>query len=502
MRKFFRRVDAAVAWQPFTVRGLIALAFSLFLLIEYAFPESDLMAAMLGEALLILCAATALIALLIRFRLGRRLKAEPHFAASMLSASAGGAGPLPMGGAISQSAVPAGIVLTGSSVLSYFSLRLGRRFLRDGCVSPTHIVSGSEPKGAKRHLLDEVWFPHRGLWSLSGVSVELNDALGLTKFRWTLPQFTEVEVSAKTLGIQPLPIVAASSQSGDQLSQSKERSGDLFDIKAYDPSDGAKRILWKTYAKSRQVVVRRPEPAIVPEGEVAAYLVANPLDDHVAGAMQGYLQQLRTQNIVVLFGTDGFMADSPLVQTENLHQLAKDMETDSAKTAAARVAPPRLGSGQPQFFCSDPEDIQKAINRSVWSRLAGTGQGFESYMDDLANHAKQIHHVLVFAAEPPMKSKLSYSSLLGNPEAGWVDNIARVCAVYQAKLSIALVPTELSNMIAITSAPPIASVENFVATAAERWNRSRGTIRLNPAQQVRATIAKAGAELLEVEQHF
>jgi len=83
------------------------------------------------------------------------------------------------------------------------------------------------------------------------------------------------------------------------------RSGEPFDIKPYEKSDGVRRILWKTYARTKELYVRRPELAVIPEGEVAIFLIAKKEDDYVASAVLRQVQYLNQQDLVVCFGADG-----------------------------------------------------------------------------------------------------------------------------------------------------------------------------------------------------
>jgi hypothetical protein len=60
--------------------------------------------------------------------------------------------------------------------------------------------------------------------------------------------------------------------------------GDRVDARPYTPSDPARMILWKVYARSRELMVRTPEPARAPERAPLVYLVAGPDDGAAAAA--------------------------------------------------------------------------------------------------------------------------------------------------------------------------------------------------------------------------
>jgi len=72
---------------------------------------------------------------------------------------------------------------------------------------------------------------------------------------------------------------------GDEISHHDgEPKGDRFDTRHYVPGDPIRFVLWKVFAKSRELIVRTPERAISPARQTMAYLVAGPDDEAAAGA--------------------------------------------------------------------------------------------------------------------------------------------------------------------------------------------------------------------------
>jgi hypothetical protein len=424
------------SWQPFTFRGLLALVLSAIALHLFAIPQSDLVAYMLGGITLGLLAFATIVAFIIRIRLGLKLKGNGHF--DSLDPR-------------SQIPVRAGILLRNAKVAPYFFLSIKREFDHSGVLAPTHQLSGSDEPDV-RQLVDSVVFPHRGLWSLQKLNCSLEDSLGFIRFTWDIVIHGAVEVSAPKLDIRPLPIIAASSQAGDQLDQARERSGDLYDTKQYDPSDGVSRILWKTFAKSGDLFVRRPEPAVIPEGEVALYLIARREDDHVAGAAESYIEQLDARNIKVLFSTDG-MGDS------------------------------RVG-GMPGWLVTRQEEIISAANKGVWGVHAGTGEDFNRFLEALEDSHRLVHQVIVFAAED---------------NTSWFEHVASAASQRQAKLVVAVVPHSL--------ALPQQSVPTEAAFLRRAWDSIlslRATIQKRNGSKSQASLLnlaldKYGAELILCE---
>lgn len=329
--------------QPLSLRGALALMLSYLALAKYAIPENDLVAYILGGAGLLLLTCLLPILFLQRFILPKKIKAQVLIDTKNL---------------FSKTNIASGISISGAALTTLFILKIERVFSKPGARSARHLIKGKTPgKNSKRQLVDSVYFPHRGLWNLSHLELTIADAFGLTRLRWNHKISEQFEISAKPVSIEPLPLVISSAQAGDQLNQNVERAGDLYDIKAYDPSDGTKHILWKTYARSRQLVVRRPEQAVIPEGEVALYLIAEKEDDDLAAALLDYAKQLNERNIVTFFSTDGLAG-------EIVERLDK---------------------------------INTSINESVWYRAVGSGSELEVYLENLIAKKNNIREILVFA---------------------------------------------------------------------------------------------------------
>jgi len=341
---------------PLTARGALLLCLSITAIYWLFYPEKDIFAAVVGGFFLILICLAATLVLVTRLALRKNLDMQMNF---------------PAKGAQSGSPTRGTITLYNSALTPGITLSVWREFVHDGVQHPVHLVSG---KQERRILTDTLIFPHRGYWSVNALCFRVEDCFGLSSLTWREHSESGVEISAPERRISSLPIVAASSHLGDEVSFTKNRSGDYFDIKAYDPSDGTKRILWKTFAKSGALVVRRPEPAVVPEGEVALYLVAGPDHDEVAGAAQHYIRQLEQQNIEVFFGTDGL---KELVKT-----LAEETSYD-------------VSGGFARSF----EDTLHCINRCVWHEHTGIGDDFDTFIADIHGHGHLSSEVMVFAPE-------------------------------------------------------------------------------------------------------
>ncbi|MCC6953350.1 MAG: DUF58 domain-containing protein [Deltaproteobacteria bacterium] len=379
--------------QPFTSRGLLFAGGAALILYFFGVETSDLVAYTLGGGILFLCLFAAACSGLLYLRLRRELRFEAHLDPSVR---------------VSHVPISAGLLVWEASFYPFFQLEITREFEHPGAKSPAHVLRGGVREDGKTwHLLDFIVFPHRGAWSLVGIRCTISDALGLSSVTWTHPISESYEIAAPRLSIRALPIIASSSRAGDEMPLTRERTGDPFDIKAYDPSDGVTRILWKTYARSGELVVRRPEPAVIPEGEIAVFLVAGREDDHVVGAFFGYLDQLRDQNISVLFGTDG------------LWEVI-------------------AGDGSDRLLSEDSE-IRSAAIRTAWSRSAGTANDFHRYLSALQNNRHGFTQIVVFAPQ--------------SGETDWAAPLLRAASGVHAPIATVFVPERFRTFLGTDRLP-------------------------------------------------
>jgi hypothetical protein len=109
--------------------------------------------------------------------------------------------------------------------------------------------------------------------------VLVEDSFGLARIALTL-----VEPCTRTVlparGRPPTAPLLRALAGGDAVSHpAGPPDGDLIEMRRYAPGDPMKRILWKTFAKSRNLMVRLPERAIAPTHRTLAYLVAGDGDE-------------------------------------------------------------------------------------------------------------------------------------------------------------------------------------------------------------------------------
>lgn len=347
MRRVAKAVSSTWGTVPLSLRGAAISALSLTA-ITVSFADSrDLYAAVCGGGFLALQLTTSLAATYLRFGPLKRIRCMCAFRDDMPT---------------SITPVSCTTSINGLSLPTFFSLSVERVFARGEAASAIHCLSG---KQLELTLHDSITFPHRGLWNLHLLKFQLRDFFGLTKLSWTMPCSAMIEVFPPLAEVQLPDLSSSVSRSGDTISELSTRNGDYFDIKNYDPSDGIKRILWKSYARSGELVVRRPEPALSPEGEVSIFLVAGKMDDSVAAKTISFVRDLFLENTVVNFGTAG------------LGEVFHDRR-------------------QQNHLCNNLDDITHATNAAVWDKGAGTLADFDKYLDALVASGRQPTETLIF----------------------------------------------------------------------------------------------------------
>lgn len=392
MKKLLTKLWGLFSLLPLTGRGFAALLFSALLIFYFAKEQSDLVAAILGTTLLLTIALCLTTLMLTTPLIRRRLIISSNDGAAQY---------------ISHQKNSSGFVLEGLSIPAFFSLSIKRKFDTPAVVHQAHILTGrfsasnfistSKTSDNKHYFLDTVQFPHRGEYVSEGFEIYFSDIFGLTKRKWRTDTRIAYRAAPPALEIAPLNIMAASSQIGDTQSSQDNKSGDLFDLRAYHPGDSLKRVLWKVYARSGELVVREPEPAIIPEGEVAIFIAAMPEQDEVVSAALSYIKLLESQNILLSVSFPGLENKIASTFTE-----AEEFSIDSASIRQSEQSKLQVYIETLKSKSSRPERIVVFISEGVETR---------SQIARLAEDADKAGIRLIFALVPtfefPNEEKLA-----------------------------------------------------------------------------------------------
>ncbi|MFQ3576069.1 MAG: DUF58 domain-containing protein [Cytophagales bacterium] len=106
----------------------------------------------------------------------------------------------------------------------------------------------------------KVWLPDRRAYKMKGISVYFEDFFGLFSFPFfqssvnfiftTPPKFETSE-----LGLMP----NKTEEEVQRIKLLKKIQGELINYKSFEPGDDIRRIVWKIFARNKELVIRTPE---------------------------------------------------------------------------------------------------------------------------------------------------------------------------------------------------------------------------------------------------
>lgn len=150
--------------------------------------------------------------------------------------------------------------------------------------------------------------------------VVVSDVFGFSRFGLTFKTPKRVVIRPSTARVTGH--VLRQLIGGDALSFPKGAMvGEYLDMRRYVHGDSLKHVLWRVYARSRQLMVRTPERAIEPSPSAVAYFVAGPRDEATASAARFFVEGgLLGKEFI--FGADGGL--EPATTTERALDLLID----------------------------------------------------------------------------------------------------------------------------------------------------------------------------------
>ncbi|MFO0648546.1 MAG: DUF58 domain-containing protein [Polyangiales bacterium] len=184
----------------------------------------------------------------------------------------------------------------------------------------------------RRRLHEEIIPARRGLYDAIVRRVEVSDAFGLTRVAFKVTEHRTLRLAPSMGSLKQMHVVR-SIAGGDNVSHpAGPPEGERADMRHYAPGDPIKFVLWKVYARTRQLVVRTPERAISPVRQTVAYLVAGDGDEPAAGAARVAVDSgaLGTEWVLGADGNEGLAKTAP----QALEILAKSAHATSEQQGA------------------------------------------------------------------------------------------------------------------------------------------------------------------------
>lgn len=192
---------------------------------------------------------------------------------------------------------------------------------------------------ARQRRCHETAIPERrGAFERVRRRIEVSDAFRLTKITLLHDEATSAHCLPSVGGLKKMNVIRSLSSGDSFPNPTSAAEGDRSDLRRYSPGDPVRYILWRVFAKTRQLVIRVPERAQSIATKAVAYLVAGDGDEAAAGTARMVLESGALGNDWV-FGADGSTTDARALDAA--HGLL---------ASSARVAPTGSGAGLAAFL--------------------------------------------------------------------------------------------------------------------------------------------------------
>lgn len=298
---------------PLTRRGALLAAVSALGLWQLAFAASDLVIFVAGCAGVLLVLSSVLTVVPAAILVRRRLRSAP------------------VGDIVLETGTRRRTGFQLPALWAIPTLRLSWQWL-----DPPGVEVGIQP--LDRELVEEVVAGRRCLLPAVVRRVAVGDVFGLAEIAWQVSFPTPITIyplAARVSGVAMLHSLVG----GDGWPHpGGPAEGDRLDIRRYAAGDPVRSIMWRAYARTRNLSVRLPERAVAPSIRTAAYLVAGAGDEPAAAVARTAIESgaLGTRWLFAADGTEQPTGD----RGEALYALARSASRHAAATARA---PSQLG---------------------------------------------------------------------------------------------------------------------------------------------------------------
>lgn len=354
LTKRFNLLHPIVAWLPVSLRGLMTSAALIAAFRYIALAEHDriFLAASVGGLFLITSLAlfTTIAAIWLRFC---RLPCRDHLdIASSISAT------------------------TGLQIPYLGWLP----FLQIQTIWKDHPHVASNFVGKNGLLVESITSFERMQTSHVTRQFVVEDVFGMSRvtFQRTVPQSVRIE---------PLPAAVHDVEAalridhGDGMSHPAGKpTGDLIEMRNYQPGDPLKLVLWKHFVRTGQVLVRLPETAVATSSRLVACFVAGDGDEASAGVACSVIASAIKSDEKVTFLADGAAAAAASAQ-DAIEQIIASVH--ARKTGGQSIEQLRLQSEAEEanhcllFVPSHPgpwlERVISAVRHDQWTANAIIG---------------------------------------------------------------------------------------------------------------------------------
>jgi hypothetical protein len=282
-----RAVRRIADWVPVTPLGVIVAGLSAVALRELAFRRLDLVILVACSGVLAMVVASAVLVLLgaVRVKLGARSQRS-----------------------VSRTLETGRLLPTGFSLPGLFAVPLLQ--VRWEWETPAARIE-LRRRGFRLHEYAELF--ERGLVSTVCRRIVIQDAFGLARFAIRHLDRVQLEVLPHAGGLRQLPVLVSMAGGDEWPHPMGIEDGDRVDLRRYVPGEPARFIHWKVFGRTRKLMVRVPERALVRSRRTVAYLVGGP-DDEASAAAARVAIEGGALGAEWVFGADGTEGDAKEVR--------------------------------------------------------------------------------------------------------------------------------------------------------------------------------------------
>ncbi len=153
-------------------------------------------------------------------------------------------------------------------------------------------------------LKERIVIRSRGRYEKTRHLITVRDIFGVTSFTFPLKTQFNAEIKPSSCVFDSIQVSAHASGEGYSF-PTGESKGELVEMRRYQAGDPLRYLLWRVFARSRKLLVRAPEPAIVEEHEMFIYFVAGQDDEPSASLTRTFLTSLEGSLAELNFCADG-----------------------------------------------------------------------------------------------------------------------------------------------------------------------------------------------------
>ncbi len=271
---------------PFTVQGLITLTLALLALRVIAYGSMDLVVFALA-----ICALAIVMASLLCVIVGgllTQLRVRKHLLTLPASRTI-----------IVEAGYPNETGFTFPSIGFFPLVRLSWQV-----IYPDHLDARISLDSRPQLMLEEV-IPRRRCKTSKLVRLfTVSDILGFCHYRWRQGQSLSLMALPRSNTIKALPLLRSLTAEDGIPSMTGNPEGDRMEIRPYVPGDSVRNIMWKVYARTRELNVRLAERSVYHSDRTIAYLLASSNDEAAAAVARVAVEAGALGNDWV-FGADG-----------------------------------------------------------------------------------------------------------------------------------------------------------------------------------------------------